>query len=243
MQYSHYEMLYRHEIGHWWYRVRRQIVHDLLRSYFGDRTDLRLADIGCGTGALTKELEQYGECTGIDLSEHAVAFCRSRGVRDVRPGSAEQTGLKDGSLDAVICIDVLEHLPKDKRGITEIHRVLKQGGIAIIFVPAFRSLWGVTDELSHHYRRYRLPELARKFEPKDFTILRKSYFNTFLFPFIAMVRMTVRLLHIPMKSENATGTGMLNEFFYRVFDLERRAPSSGVSFPFGVSILLVVQKK
>ena len=243
MQHSQYEMLYRYELVHWWYRVRRQIVHDLLRSYFSDRTDLKLADIGCGTGALTKELERYGECTGIDSSERAVAFCRSRGVRDVRLGSAEQTELEDGSLDAVICLDVLEHLPEDTKGITEIHRVLKSGGIAIVFVPAFLSLWGVTDEWGHHYRRYRLPELAGKFKPKDFTILHKSYFNTFLFLFIAMVRITVRLLHIPMKSENATGTGILNEFFYHIFDLERRALSSGVSFPFGVSILLVVQKK
>lgn len=243
MQHSHYEMLYRYELVHWWYRVRRALVHDLLQDHFDNRTDLKLADIGCGTGALTKELERYGECAGIDFSEQAVAFCKSRGVCDVRLGSAEQTGLESESLDAVICLDVLEHLPEDTKGIAEIYRILKPGGIAIVFVPAFLSLWGVTDELSHHYRRYRLPEIAGKFEPKDFTILCRSYFNTFLFPAIALVRITVRLLHIPMGSENATGTGVLNEFFYHVFNLERQALSSGMSFPFGVSALLIVRKK
>lgn len=237
MRHSHHETLYRYELNHWWYRVRRELVHSILQNHFGDRTDLRLADIGCGTGALTKELERYGECVGIDASAQAVAFCRSRGVRDVRLGSAEKTGLESASFDVVLCLDVLEHLPDDAKGIAEMGRVLKSGGIAIIFVPTFMFLWGSTDDISHHYRRYRLPALAKKFTTRHFTILRRSYFNILLFLPIACVR----LLNIPLRSETETDSRIVNGILYHIFRLERTLLRYS-DLPFGVSGLLVVQK-
>jgi SAM-dependent methyltransferase len=242
MELTHYETLYRYELHHWWYRVRRELVHDILLNYFGNQTHLRLVDIGCGTGALTKELERYGECTGIDFSEKALDFCRSRGVRDVQIGTVEATGFEANTFDVVLCLDVLEHIPNDTKGIAEIKRILKPGGVAIIFVPVFTFLWSVTDELSHHYRRYRLPELTEKFRTEDFVLLRKSYFNTFLFPLIALVRIIVRLLGIPTSSEMETGNGMVNAFLYRIFTLERRLLRH-MNFPFGVSGMLVIRKK
>lgn len=241
MENVHYETSYQYELRHWWHRVRREMVHDILSSYFGNRTDLRLADIGCGTGALTKELERYGNCIGIDISPQAIAFCRSRGVRDLQLGNAEATGCEADTFDAVVCLDVLEHLRDDTKGIAEIGRILKLGGIAIIFVPAFKCLWGVTDETSHHYRRYRLTEIEKKFLAERFTILRKSYFNTMLFPLIALIRIPVRLLRIPMRSETVAGNAFINEILYRIFRLERRLLQS-ISFPIGVSVLLVVKK-
>lgn len=241
MQLSHYETLYRYELDHWWYRVRRELVHDLLKKHSGGQTDMHLVDIGCGTGALTKELEQYGDCVGIDLSPQAVAFCNSRGVRNVRVGHAEKTDCLPNSIDAVICLDVLEHLPDDTKGIAEIKRILKPGGIAIIFVPTFMSLWSVTDEVSHHYRRYRLPEIAKKFRSEELTILRSSYFNTLLFPLIACVRISVRLLRIKMHSEAETGNGLVNMVLYQIFTFERRLLTY-TNFPFGVSGMLVLKK-
>ena len=241
MKSVHYETLYRHEEKHWWYAVRRHLVHDLIHAYTKGAS-LAILDIGCGTGALTKELERYGSATGIDFSQQAVDFCRSRGVKDVRLGSVEATGCAPDSFDAVLCLDVLEHLPDDETGIAEIHRVLKPGATAIIFVPTFQSLWSVTDEVSLHFRRYRLPVLLEKFERLGFTIERKSYFNTFLFPLIALVRISVRLLHIKMESEAETGDGMLNKILYFIFDIERRCLKF-INFPFGVSGMIVAKKK
>lgn len=242
MQLSHYETLYRYELHHWWYRVRRELVHDILKKYCGGSTNMRLVDIGCGTGALTKELEQYGDCVGIDISPQAVEFCKSRGVRSVRVGNAEKTDCAPGSIDAVICLDVLEHLPDDTKGIAEIKQILKPGGIAIIFVPTFMLLWSITDEVSHHYRRYRLPEIEDKFRSADLTILRSSYFNTLLFPLIAFVRVSVRLLHINMHSEAETGNGLVNTVLYQIFAFERRLLAY-VNFPFGVSGMLIIKKE
>ncbi|HEY9585283.1 MAG TPA: class I SAM-dependent methyltransferase [Candidatus Paceibacterota bacterium] len=242
MELKYHEILYRHELYHWWYRVRRELIHDVLSNYVGKRSDLHLADVGCGTGALSTELERYGQYVGIDMSPQAVEFCKSRGARDVRIGTAEATGCTSNTFDVVTCLDVLEHIPDDTKGIAEIHRILKLGGIAIIFVPTFMFLWGATDKISHHHRRYRLPELVKKFEAEGFTILRQSYFNTLLFPAIAFMRIGVRLLHIQMESDMITGSGMLNTVLYKIFTLERRLLRH-INFPFGVSGMLVARKK
>ena len=242
MQDVQYETQYRNELHHFWYRVRLEMVRDILNNYFKNRTDLTLADIGCGTGAITKALERYGKCMGIDSSAQGVEFCKSRGVRDVRLGTAEATGCEASTFDVVTCLDVLEHLPDDTEGIAEIHRILKPGGMAIIFVPTFMFLWGINDELGNHYRRYRLPELAGKFPSEQFTLLRSSYFNTLLFPLVALVRITARLCKIKMGSEVETSTGASNALFYQIFSFERRLLRY-MNFPFGVSGMLILQKK
>ena len=62
MQNTHYEMLYREESGYWWYKVRRKIIHNLIKQYrlnFGK--EIKILDAGCGAGLLLKELEHFDE--------------------------------------------------------------------------------------------------------------------------------------------------------------------------------------
>ena len=234
-------MLFRYEEHHWWYHVRREIIHQLISKYRTMSEELRIADIGCGAGLLSKELEMYGMVTDIDPSQQSVSFTRSRGLKDVRLGSAEETGCSNDEFDIVLCLDVLEHLKEDLDGILEIKRILKPGGIAIIFVPAFHFLWSITDEVSHHFRRYRLPQLFKKFEQAGFSIQKYSYFNTILFLPIALIRITVRILHLNITSEAETGSGVINRILYRLFSLERKWLANH-SLPFGVSIMYVIRK-
>lgn len=221
--------------------MRRELVHQLIAKYKGTGSPLRIIDIGCGAGLLTKELEVYGPTIGIDPSEQAVTFTQSRGLSNVRLGSAEATGCAASEFDVVVCLDVLEHLREDEQGIQEVQRILKPGGVGIIFVPAFKFLWSVTDEVSHHYRRYRKSELEQKFSSAGFQILRSSYFNTILFPLIALIRVTVRFLHIRITSEAETGDGIVNKILYKIFGFERTLLKH-TDFSFGVSIMYVIQK-
>lgn len=242
MKSEHHTIIQEHENDHWWYRVRRELVHDVVQSYFPDRKDLQIADIGCGEGALAKEMEQYGRCIGVDPSEQALDFCRERGIRELVLGSADRTGLPDATFDMVTCLDVLEHLPEEEGAINEVRRILKPGGIGVIFVPAFMFLWGATDISSNHYRRYRLPEIVKKFETAQFKIIKKSYFNTLLFLPIALLRVSVRLLSVQTKSEVGMGNNFTNEIFYKIFSLERHLLRNA-DLPFGVSAMVIVRKK
>lgn len=230
-------------MSHWWYKVRRKMILDMVRAHFPGRHDLKILDVGCGTGGLMNELVSFGEITGVDVSEKALNFCRSRGITNVHVGSGTHIPFPDNSFDLVLTLDVIEHIEDDRAAIAEIHRVLKPGGVSIVFVPAFMFLWGITDILSQHFRRYTKMELEEKLSNGGFHVIRLSYFNTFLFPPIALLRRTVRLFKITMKSENELklGNAFIDRIFYGVFRFESMCLRV-MNFPFGVSALAVSKK-
>ncbi len=245
MQYSHYDTMYRTEMDHWWYRVRRQMIHFMIGKYVPQGTDmkgLKILDIGCGTGALLKELDQYGDCFGVDFSSQAVQFCIERGILQVKEGSIAEIPYPDESFDLVLALDILEHIPDDSVGIREINRVLKKGGKGIIFVPTFNFLWGVTDVRSEHYLRYTKGELLRKLKLCGFSIMRSSYFNFFLFPFILTVRLFVRIFGIKVESENTMTGKFTNKILYIIFRFESLL-GRVINYPVGVSAFAIVTKK
>ena len=242
MQNTHYETLYRIESGHWWYKARRKIIYNLIKQYrLSSSKDIKILDTGCGTGMLLKELETLGVCYGIDISQMAVDFCKKRGIGNVQIADTANIPYSENTFDIVIALDVIEHIKDDEEALKEIYRVLKPQGMAIIAVPAFMFLWGVTDVISHHYRRYTLSELRKKIENRRFSIIRSSYFNTFLIPFIALVRLGARRLHIPMESEASEGKGLINYVLFLIFYVESIL-FRYINFPFGVSAILICKK-
>ena len=72
---------------------------------------------------------------GVDVSEHAVARARKRGLNARRISDAAQLPMPDDSFDAVVCIEVLEHLFSPMETMLEIKRVLRPGGVLIATVP------------------------------------------------------------------------------------------------------------
>lgn len=237
-----YKDMYEHEMTHWWYRVRRNLVKNLITTYSQNKKDNQILDIGCGTGALMKEIASGGTVTGVDFSADAVHFCKQRGLENVVQGSVTSLPFLNDTFDIVLALDILEHVEDDGQAVQEISRVLKPGGVAIIFVPAFMVLWGSTDEVSEHKRRYRKKQLLEVLKPSFFKIERISYFNFLLFTPILLLRALARLLRITFVDEYKPGTGFLNKILYTIFIFEIRVLRY-VSFPFGVSIMALCRKK
>lgn len=236
----HYLNLYRVELTHWWYRVRRKIVLDIFSKEIKERK-LKILDVGCGTGALMKELRPYGEVYGLDFSERAIEFCKERGETNLTLGSLDKLPFPDNYFDIVLSLDVLEHIEDDVRAISEIKRVLRTGGFSIVFVPAFMFLWGKTDELSNHFRRYTIGELREKINSSGLFIKKSSYFNTFLFCPIFLTRYFIKIFRIKITNENDLGSGVINRIFYYIFYMES-VLLRYFKFPFGVSIMVFSRK-
>jgi SAM-dependent methyltransferase len=158
MQQHTYSIMYRIEESHWWFTGRKRIIAGFVERICNGSTEHspHILDVGCGTGANLEMLAQFGQAAGVDVSPDALAFCRERGLQDVRQGEAEHLPYADASFDLVTGLDVVEHLDDDIAGLKEMRRVLRPGGRALLFVPAFMFLWGVQDDVSHHRRRYTL---------------------------------------------------------------------------------------
>lgn len=109
----------------------------------------RVLDLGCAFGFATRQIASKGYATvGVDNSPGYISRARRR-----HPGgeyilsSAENLPLADASFDAVLLLDVLEHVSEQAAVLREIERVLKPGGMLILSVP-HRGLLGWLDSLN-----------------------------------------------------------------------------------------------
>ena len=230
--------------NHWLMRGRRQVLSDLLEYHVG-KGSVRVLDLACGVGHTVAELAAAGhDAHGVDISAEAVRLGQVYGVRNLGFLDSSKTLYPDNHFDAVLLIDLLEHLKDESWAVNEAHRVLRPGGVAIVITPAFKFLWGIHDEISNHYRRYGIPDLlAIIARTPGFKIVKKSYFNTLLFVPIVAFRLLRKLFKISaQRSDFSMNNPLINGLFGSIFAIERKIVPY-VEFPFGVSTLLVLKKQ
>jgi SAM-dependent methyltransferase len=246
------------EQWHWWFRGRQRILEAVLKREFrrlpapphrsGPR---RLATLGCGPASglewLVAAVGEEGIVIGIDSDPTGALRRLSSGARSCPRGvafvygQAEEAPLLPASCDAVLALDVLEHIDDDASALAEAARLVRPGGLVLVTVPALASLWGNQDVVSEHKRRYTGRSLAKTFDRARLSLAWQTYFNTALFPVIAGARWTRRLLALSddERSDFEQGRpGRLNDFLTRVFAAERHLVGRA-RLPIGVSLLAV----
>lgn len=184
------ELTYRAERTHFWFRGFRRFVTPWLSEAAGARTDLRLLDCGCGTGANLALLGRHGRAFGFDLTARGLEFARATGVTRVARASIDAIPYPDAAFDVVTSFDVLYGLPDavEAAAAREIARVLKPGGAALITVAAFESLRGGHGTLSNEVRRYTTASLSALLGGAGLEVVRTSYTHATLFPILYLVR-------------------------------------------------------
>lgn len=246
MNRNFYKNYFEIEKKHWLMRVRRQIIVDNLNKYFSKKSsEIKVLDFGCGSGIFVDELQKKGyQIFGTDISEEAIKYGELRGINNLKIQDSHKLDYPDNNFDVVLSMDVLEHLEDESWAVREVERILKPGGKFIIMVPAYQFLWGVQDEVAHHYRRYTLGGLKNKISNSgSFNIKYSTYFNTFLFLPIALVRIVSRIFNLKKRqSDFDINNPLMDKLFFSIFNFERKLLKY-FKFPFGVSILLVLEKK
>jgi 2-polyprenyl-3-methyl-5-hydroxy-6-metoxy-1,4-benzoquinol methylase len=105
----------------------------------------RLLDVACGAGGPALRIAATSGCAvaGVDIHEKAVATARAlakeRGLEPRAEFHAADASLdfpfRDGSFDAITCIDAINHFPDRPKMLTEWARLLKPGGRALFTDP------------------------------------------------------------------------------------------------------------
>ena len=124
---------YRYD-GRW-----RPVARDII-IHFGLKPGMRVLDVGCGKGFLVKDLrvECPGlEAFGVDISRYALMHCERDVAGRVHLGSAESLPFPDRSFDAVVSINTLHNLSRERVivAIKEIERLAP--GHAFVQVDAY----------------------------------------------------------------------------------------------------------
>jgi len=230
------------EERHWWFVGRRRIVGEILAS-LALPGHARILDAGCGTGGNLQFLSQFGAVTGVELDDDAAALARERGTWPVVKGS-----LPDGipfaaqQFDLIVLLDVLEHIEDDGASLRALQGLLAPGGVLVLTVPAFQFLWSPHDEEHHHKRRYGAAGLRGVIENTGLRLSYLSYFNTWLFPMIAAVRLVRKVFPANDVGRDVQLPGpAVNAMLRAVFGSERRWIGR-LRMPFGVSLLAVARK-
>jgi SAM-dependent methyltransferase len=249
---EYYERMRRLESESWWNAGMRDVAGMMM-----DRVSLPsqgvLLDAGCGSGQTMRwALRRLGagwRAVGLDVSMDGVAAARTSGL-DVIHASALDIPLPTASVDLVITLDVLQHLPLgggDITALAEIHRVLKPGGTLFIRTNA-QSYPPAHDDPEFNFHKYEPRELRAKLVAAGFGVKRLSRINALL-----------GLAEIPRelranKSQQSEGYhGILarpssEPAISRLVKrwwllLEGRAVAAGIPLPIGRTIVALCQRR
>lgn len=226
------------EAHYWWHRVRR---FNLCRHLSLDEgAIIRLLEIGCGPGANLRELAPRAEiAVGIDLEMRALTHCRD--LAPVQSDALFPLPFADATFDAVMLVDILEHLAELHALVDEIARVLRPGGVVVVMVPSGPGLWSYWDEMHGHYRRFTKSALAEVFTD-GWRMRALEYSFSWMYPVVWVYRRVMQRRRRPaMYSDFIDVPSVLNELLVATGRLEGRLQQH-VPAPFGTTLCGVWSK-
>ena len=215
--------------------------HDSIVGPFYPYLGNRVVEYGAGRGAISGLLAARVDDLLLvepspNLAAHLQTLFSDRQHLSIASQSLEEhvAGQADGSVDAVVMVNVLEHVKDDEQALRELHRLLRAGGHLCLFVPAMSWLFSELDRRVGHYRRYHKPGLRKIVRDAGFEIVSARYFDLIgVFPWWLINRVMGR---------TDFGSPVLAKIFDTFLVPLNRLIEAVFPLPFGKNILLIAKK-
>lgn len=231
-------------------KASREFVLAELVRHLGSESARTILEVGCSTGFLLREAMAALPNAYFVGAEYAYPALERL--------TSELTGtplvqmdltcapLPDNSFDAIVALNVLEHIDDDVTAMRHIYRMLKPGGIAVIEVPAGPTLYDPFDQYVGHHRRYRMTDLTTRLKLSNFEIVKKSHLGFLVYPIFWLGKKKNRLSkssaerakHVTLQTLRA---GRRSNILELAFDFEA-ALRTFVYLPAGIRCLVTARK-
>lgn len=142
----------------------------------------RVLEVGAGVGQFTRALHEVHGINRLLCIEPDPHFCRA--FRSTFPAQELLEGTvnelpSDTSWDAILSVNVLEHIREDDLELSAYRRALANArGHLCLFVPARPEIYAPIDRDFGHHRRYARRDLRKQLKGSGFDIIRLDYFNS-----------------------------------------------------------------
>lgn len=245
MESPEYELMHAVEDRMWWYRgLRTLVANQLTRALSAAPAKGPVLDAGCGTGGMLRVLGASvagRPSLGLDFNPLAAGMALAKAGRPVMSGSVNEMPVGDATLGGYVSLDVLCHAGVDpERALGEARRCLQPGAVAVFNLPAYAWMLSAHDRRTQNARRFTRGEARALMAQHGFRILRASYWNTFLFPLMLLHRLSERG---DAKSDVREYPRWQDALFSAALTVERAIIATGISLPFGGSLLVVAVRE
>lgn len=227
--------------NHWWFLARNNIIQRILQNLFSDRKDLKILDVGCGSGLNLSMLRKFGTVSGIEPDDEIRKYAQENNPNcTIYKGALPNDNpVQNERFDLIVALDVIEHIKDDLESCKQLKNMLMDCGRIIITVPAFEILFSKSDKIACHYRRYNKNTLSKLLIKTGFTKFNIYYFNTFLFLPIAIIKLWEKFFPSETLVEERDNSFFLNKVLYHIMSLEKYT----LKFNFiGISLCAVIEK-
>jgi SAM-dependent methyltransferase len=202
----------------------------------------KIMEVGIGHGNYCALLREYGDYVGVDVDSESVAAAQERfpDIRFAQCDILEISSLRrtlPSDADAIVSINVIEHIEDDRTAVSNLIQVLKPGGHLLLSVPALMMLYNEMDRLAGHFRRYTTASMQALLQGQPVEIVRLGYLNP-----IGGLGWWVNSLSKP-KSLNAESINRQIRLFDRYIVPVSKALNPLFQSFFGQSVVCIARRK
>ena len=173
---------------HPWWRARTRLTLGLL-DRLGVAPQARILDAGCGWGTTLEGLERKGyRAVGADISRMALEKLDRPGRELVELDLTRPLPGRFEPFDAVLALDVIEHLDDDRGAVARLGELAHPGGLVVVSVPALPDLFTEFDAIQGHRRRYVPGSLRSAFEGTGLILERVFWWGSWMVPILKRSR-------------------------------------------------------